>query len=302
MHNPTLQKIPWQDKFKFEDGTYTCLDPECRQQCNTGKAIRSHALQKHGCNVIPPNKSTPKAELKRGFATLKQEHDALKKKYGELVVESIALQRALEDARRERELKDAGSKRQRRTSTAKLMEEAVTEAIEETMEKFAEVYESEPQQLQLFGSMYEWIRMEPKVWRMNLIVEIGSIRMHLPWFCIKKSTITNAGFGLFAARNFAEGDRIGFYWGIPASRSIRKQSPYVLVKVDAVGGHSKPQQLRLGLHFMNDPAFGVKDGETKDELLKKVNVQFGVQYDAVTTRSIKEGEELFVDYNYKGCK
>ena len=50
-------------------------------------------------------------------------------------------------------------------------------------------------------------------------------------------------------------------------------------------------QLHLGSHLMNNPNFGGKKSNFE------ANVVFNALLEAVTTRDVSAGEELFVNYN-----
>ncbi|KAJ1943640.1 hypothetical protein FBU59_002848 [Linderina macrospora] len=124
---------------------------------------------------------------------------------------------------------------------------------------------------------------------------------------VKPSTIPHAGNGLFAARDLPGGIPLGFYFGVPMTEdeydslkdTVGMASHYSIMYrktvLDATDTHGMPYtdpagRLYCPFHFMNEDREG-----------KKCNIAFleGVKVNQIiclTTRSIKQGEELFVSY------
>lgn len=110
-------------------------------------------------------------------------------------------------------------------------------------------------------------------------------------FVVKKSTIPNAGKGLFAAEDFAKGEEIGQYRGEMITKQQAdlipdEQGAYILCHinqcVDARRTNSTP------LRYMNDPR-GTR---------KQPNARFVAsnRFAVRTTKKIKKGDEILVKY------
>ena len=87
---------------------------------------------------------------------------------------------------------------------------------------------------------------------------------------IKKSTVIDGGYGLFAERDFSQGDIISIYLGEyidPKDESDYsmdyKVSPTETRRLSTLGGFPEQKKLYLGAHMMNDINWG-KVGEEVD--------------------------------------
>ncbi|CAJ0879529.1 17960_t:CDS:2 [Entrophospora sp. SA101] len=121
---------------------------------------------------------------------------------------------------------------------------------------------------------------------------------------IKKSTIRNAGNGLFAKINLPIATPLGFYFGVPMSedefdqnkdkvgRSSHYSMRYKDMILDATDDNGQPftdpkGKIHCPFHFMNEDPFGnivFLEGSTVNQVI------------CWTKRDIKKGEELFVYY------
>jgi hypothetical protein len=127
-----------------------------------------------------------------------------------------------------------------------------------------------------------------------------------PWLHIKKSTIEGAGYGCFADTDFSEGAVLGLYMGgttgladyqiVAGFDAGKKIKCYPLTDRMALGERSAKT---MGLQMMNDPKYGLKEGEETD---KKVNAEIKSDLFVVAMADIKKGEEIFIDYNLADCE
>jgi hypothetical protein len=133
--------------------------------------------------------------------------------------------------------------------------------------------------------------------RFSLLLQVKLASGFEDWFTIKKSTLEEAGFGLFTARDFEKEDMIGVYLGVKAKLSMKSDSNYSVVvpntnfRVDAIGGVSSGEPIYWGVHLANDPGLKTKCSQAK------YNCQVQNDLSLVTIRKVKKGEELFQDYN-----
>ncbi|PVV04427.1 hypothetical protein BB560_001077 [Smittium megazygosporum] len=124
---------------------------------------------------------------------------------------------------------------------------------------------------------------------------------------VKKSTIPNAGKGLFAKRFIPAGIPLGFYFGVPMTEyefdslkdRVGMASHYSIMYrrtvLDATNDHGMPFTQMNGplfcpFHFMND------DRENKKYNITFVDGEIVNQVICYSTKDIFEGEELFVYY------
>ncbi|KAJ2455762.1 hypothetical protein EV183_000609 [Coemansia sp. RSA 2336] len=125
---------------------------------------------------------------------------------------------------------------------------------------------------------------------------------------VKPSTIPNAGNGLFATRDLPGGIPLGFYFGVPMTEdefdSLKENKGlashysimYRKTVLDATDPDGMPftdpdGQLYCPFHFMNEARSS--EGGCNIAFLEGVKVN---QIICLTTRKIREGEELFVSY------
>ena len=138
---------------------------------------------------------------------------------------------------------------------------------------------------------------------------------------IKPSTISNAGYGLFAARAYSKGKCLGVYFGRSVKEEKSERDPprtayairirwptrthvnvmqktYIVDPLCGVASNSNDaSQGFFGLHMANDPSFG-EVGNTSDTS-KVANFILWDDLIAFATADIAEGEELFRNYNYE---
>ena len=138
-------------------------------------------------------------------------------------------------------------------------------------------------------------RKSDRVKRLNK--KFGTKRIYL-----KKSTIRNAGIGVFAAETIPSGVRLGEYKGrrlseeraysLPRSKQCylfeveRRKAPNVLI--DAY-----PLKTSIWTRFVN--AFKTKKQSKKENVRY---YQYAQKIWLKTTKQIKKGEELICDYGY----
>jgi len=106
-----------------------------------------------------------------------------------------------------------------------------------------------------------------------------------PWLTMKASTIKNGGFGVFAARSFAEGEFVTCYLGV---LDLEPQDvTYTFKKINAA------PELPQG-EIKEDYWFGHRINHGSGD---KVNVTVNESYTIKSCKEIRICEELFVDYN-----
>ena len=157
-------------------------------------------------------------------------------------------------------------------------------------------------------------------------------------FLIKPSTIVKlvglrqkAGYGLFSARPFRRGDRIGVYIGeIFDTEKLpdKKRTCYsLLFNIDKTASPLKVRQssttkffysdagycpknspdylkrppVYFGIHYVNDPKWEPDGKHQPHRITPKTtcpayNIEIGVDLVATTIADIEEGQELFWDY------
>ena len=119
-------------------------------------------------------------------------------------------------------------------------------------------------------------------WKINLV--LGNGEESIPYFIVKQSTLSGAGLGLFAARNFTIGENIGLYLGLEISATTGKKafpgSNYVMEYGDNFVdsrhgiGHESDPRVYMGCHMINDPTFLIaRDSDDWTEARKKINVR-----------------------------
>ena len=128
---------------------------------------------------------------------------------------------------------------------------------------------------------------------------------------LKESTIPNAGQGVFTTKARSVGDSAGFYFGNYLLKPPKRHD--AAIRLGSGSGGTRDGDLYLQGHpkcpmqYINDPSWGTKDAtgqpaggfETNCEFVENSHLDYSaVNYVAVyTTRDVKAGEELFVDYN-----
>ena len=150
----------------------------------------------------------------------------------------------------------------------------------------------------------------------NKIKELASSDLpkeRRPWVHVQKSTIRNAGDGLFASTDFYEEQVIGIYLGYVRERDHSTNSHCLGIGMtkyvrDARGypSNDKTDLLLMGLHFINDPRLKDYNIRANGRRAKKphhsdkryYNVYFTKDMLAVALRPIRLGEELFACYSW----
>lgn len=151
-------------------------------------------------------------------------------------------------------------------------------------------------------------------------IEIEMDGRWTPLFEIKKSTIVNAGLGLFAIQDFPRKTDVGIYVGKVMSQKawekrideIESERNYAFQfkrtrhgttrkhvidpTIPNADGSDLPSY--FGLHFANDPTLGLK-GEALKESQNKINVMIGSNLIATTNKDIHKGDEIFLHYQWK---
>ncbi len=117
----------------------------------------------------------------------------------------------------------------------------------------------------------------------------------LPWFKIEKSTIEKAGMGLFADKDFSQGEVMAIYGGTISSKP--KKGKYIAKWGDAskyVDGRGlidgKPPL--MGIQMTNDPNW---KRSSKNKALCNCVLQKDLTI--VARRDVHRGDEIFLDYN-----
>jgi hypothetical protein len=106
-----------------------------------------------------------------------------------------------------------------------------------------------------------------------------------PWLTMKMSSIMNGGFGVFAARSFAENEFVTCYLGVLDSEP--QDVTYTFKKINAAPALSSGK-------LKEDYWFGHRINHGSGD---KVNVIVTESYVIKSCREIKIGERLFIDYN-----
>ena len=100
------------------------------------------------------------------------------------------------------------------------------------------------------------------------------------WVTVKKSTMKDGGYGLFAERNFKDGDLFSMYLGkiIDSNEQSEYSMDYQVtttktVRLSTFGGYPAQKKLYLGAHMMNDVNWGKKE-EDVDRNSGNYNARF----------------------------
>jgi hypothetical protein len=130
-------------------------------------------------------------------------------------------------------------------------------------------------------------------------------------FLVKKSTIEDARYGLFAERAFAKGDVLGVFYGRVTEKSAYKPtSKYAITVawppnakdhtsffVDPKDGPTTTRReifpAYFGIHMANDPNYKKRTGEVHLDLY---NFIIDASLVAIATKDIAVGDELFLQY------
>lgn len=109
-------------------------------------------------------------------------------------------------------------------------------------------------------------------------------------FKIKKSTICNARFGLFAGRSFETDELLGLYCGVVSNKKVTDKT---ITNSDGQRFTAYDDSSWMGLHFINDPTLY----DASEEARKKINVHVAKNLLTYASRPISVDEELFLNYN-----
>ena len=109
---------------------------------------------------------------------------------------------------------------------------------------------------------------------------------YVDWILMKKSTINEAGFGLFALRYFEVDEMISVYLGEKVK--VNEKVDYVFKDVNG-----RPEYLdQNGLLKEFWLAHRINHG-----MYEQVNADIRTDYKIIAVKDIKKGEEIFLDYN-----
>jgi len=120
------------------------------------------------------------------------------------------------------------------------------------------------------------------------------------WLQVKKSTIEGAGLGLFASKDFKEGQLVGMCLGGKTGLPAYSIAPG-WAKAENIHcypfSHSDSMQERstrtMGIQMINDPNHGLDDNAPPSPMW---NVEFRSDLFVVALKNIKKGDEIFADY------
>ena len=116
----------------------------------------------------------------------------------------------------------------------------------------------------------------------NLVIE--------QYYFLKQSTIPNAGFGLFAARNFTPHEIVAWYTGKEISKDIALDPTYdsdKIIELEDKCIDARADNWYSLAQFVNDFSRGTERGQ---------NLHFEHDGTLSAKRDIRKGEELFVSY------
>ena len=170
-------------------------------------------------------------------------------------------------------------------------------------------FRCKPEPSKDFWQEYQMKRTDIKYVEFQILFKYKFQEHHL--FTIKKSQIKNAGWGLFAGRDFQKDALIGLYYGTEIHENENDCSMYAMevsadknkCKIDAGCGiemkYNKEFYPFFGMHFMNDPNW--KGGEELKRKTRGTHYEYNViVYDDLRVyalKEIKKGEELFLQYH-----
>jgi hypothetical protein len=119
-------------------------------------------------------------------------------------------------------------------------------------------------------------------------------------FSARKSTLPNAGFGVFAEMDFKKGDVLGLYCGKEILSPNRRNDKSHFTIVTRGGRTVEPSRSKsfMMLHLANDPNCGVCDGDSDfDNEAPCYNIRIGNNMVVTAIKKIEKGEELFICYH-----
>ena len=120
-------------------------------------------------------------------------------------------------------------------------------------------------------------------------------------FTIKKSSLQNAGLGLFAARKYKNGSCLGYYCGkIVTGLAYRRTKYAIMTNTNPpICVQGSPQDVWMGIHFANDPNYGKYGREEVDEDDPTYNIRIDGKLRVTALKDIEPDEELFLHYNLR---
>jgi hypothetical protein len=121
---------------------------------------------------------------------------------------------------------------------------------------------------------------------LNLTMIVKKDDVEFDWIELKKSSIPNSGFGIYALRNFEKDEVVTVYLGDVVQDGERLDYAFGVV-------NGRPEWVeRSGLIREYWLAHRINHGRNDT-----INVAIGKDYKVIATRKILKGEELFLDYN-----
>ena len=143
---------------------------------------------------------------------------------------------------------------------------------------------------------FKWIPVykdkEKKELIRNTIVYVHDGKM-IPWFEVRKSTIADAGWGLFSLQKFVKGDEMGRYLGFKVKQGAGGGVYTVATDNFTIDCFSYPDVFTgHGVHLANDPHWNGK--ESVLEVNANIRTDFGLTCEA----DIEVNDEIVYSYNY----
>ncbi|GFH57205.1 predicted protein [Chaetoceros tenuissimus] len=241
--------------------------------------------------MAKPNKKQPskrtRAIIPRGVKTSAPEGTTEKKSKVDIV------QNFLQDIGQENEIK-------------KIISSDTTETVKN--KKLMVLYQNwKRQHFKLLMELDEFAKIDKqkdgkrRIW--NIRMEMREDENEIPWIESKESGLVKGETGLFANRLFKKGDIITIYGGV-VDASIEK-SEYKFEDLIADPGVDPTKGSFFLAHFGND--VNISPGYLKSEYAAEMgrrkssivnNAVIGTDFLVTATRTIKKGEEIFIDYKF----
>lgn len=121
-------------------------------------------------------------------------------------------------------------------------------------------------------------------WDVSYVTQSNGEFQLNPWVTVEPSSVPKAGWGVFAARNFPKGKRIGCYVGRAC-----------INKDEAVKDGDYALEVGAGACIIDGGVCGNWTAYINDQS-RCNNVRFNENGEIWTRRAIEEGEELFMSY------
>ena len=157
-------------------------------------------------------------------------------------------------------------------------------------------------QNKLSGNRFKWIPVykdkEKKELIRNTIVYVHDGKM-IPWFEVRKSTIADAGWGLFSLQKFVKDEVMGRYLGFKVEQGAGGGVYTVATDNFTIDCFSYPKVFTgHGVHLANDPNWN-RDGEICKKFHLIVNASIKADFVMTCDAEIfKIDDEIFYVYNY----